>query len=949
MAQITKEITVDVAKKNLFQAIVAKQNDNNSRFLKVTLCNEGVKIEVPSTATALINAERADNSSKAFAGTVNADGTVTVPLTNWMLGLDDVVRCSISVIGSDEQKLTSTSFSLDVEAAEYEGSDITEDENYDILITLISDVSDAKLACETATTAANSATDIATQAANTANEKAIEATNAAQVANAAANAVDSAIERTDKATAAANSATGEANTAATNATNAATAANDAKADILAAKERGEFDGKDGAPGKDGINGKDGENGITPHIGTNGNWYIGETDTRKPSRGNDGDDGIGFTWEGEWRYDFEQNGLYSINDIVSYNRNTYIRIPVAKTRANEPDPGEPVLPPDESIYWNLYVPKGEKGADGAPGAKGESAYELYKKNGGTLTEKQWLASLAQVAPTFVQSVDEMTDTSKIYVMPDGYIYGYMTKTIEGGLKEVVVDVTDGFTDNTRLSVSSGNTSTLAGFVTTPFIDFSQYPIDAEIRLSGISWAADANNTSGYSVVVYDENKAMVAPLYLYLGEHGDATPNMKYIANSATDVVFKAYNTSAELGFKYVRFCGKGTSANAVVKIVYTEEREAQTVTEWTNTGHAFVPADYENRIIDLEEISEQHQNDIEDHEDRITTLESSTDVPLPDYWVDHMAEKAEDIQIAMETAGRNKSAFLWYTDAHWKYTNAKVSPLLLQYLIKNTPMNKVNFGGDIVSDPSELTHEQIPYVYEWRKATKGLPNHHSVIGNHDNLHKGRNDSDVSDLVYSFLLASEESADMVMGGDFYYYIDNSCEKTRYLYLDSGRYSLDDVETKFIIDSLTSVPNGWHIVVISHIWFQYTSPSAPTVGNINTYMRKALDLFDAYNARQSGSITMVSTAQSYNFTSCGGKVEFCIGGHIHVDHEVYSTGGIPVILTASDTNQDRSSDEDEDSGTIGTTTESAVFGIVADYDNSKITIVGVGRGGSREIDF
>lgn len=33
MAQITKEITVDVAKKNLFQAIVAKQNDNNSRFL----------------------------------------------------------------------------------------------------------------------------------------------------------------------------------------------------------------------------------------------------------------------------------------------------------------------------------------------------------------------------------------------------------------------------------------------------------------------------------------------------------------------------------------------------------------------------------------------------------------------------------------------------------------------------------------------------------------------------------------------------------------------------------------------------------------------------------------------------------------------------------------------------------------------------------------------------
>ena len=155
MAQIVKEITVDVAKKNLFQEIVAKQNDSNSRFLKVTLCNEGVKIEIPATASAIINAERADGASKAFAGTVNTDGTVTVPLTNWMLALDDIVRCSISIIDSDEQKLSSTSFSLEVEATEYSGESISEDENYDILITLISDCATVKTACETATNNAN--------------------------------------------------------------------------------------------------------------------------------------------------------------------------------------------------------------------------------------------------------------------------------------------------------------------------------------------------------------------------------------------------------------------------------------------------------------------------------------------------------------------------------------------------------------------------------------------------------------------------------------------------------------------------------------------------------------------------------------------------------------------------------------------------------------------------
>ena len=39
--------------------------------------------------------------------------------------------------------------------------------------------------------------------------------------------------------------------------------------------------EDGADGKPGDAGAD---GVTPHIGGNGNWYIGSTDTGKPSRG-----------------------------------------------------------------------------------------------------------------------------------------------------------------------------------------------------------------------------------------------------------------------------------------------------------------------------------------------------------------------------------------------------------------------------------------------------------------------------------------------------------------------------------------------------------------------------------------------------------------------------------------------------------------------------------------
>ena len=54
--------------------------------------------------------------------------------------------------------------------------------------------------------------------------------------------------------------------------------------------RGE-DGAQGTPGTPGADGEDGEDGITPTIGNNGNWYLGSTDTGKPSRGEQGIQGI----------------------------------------------------------------------------------------------------------------------------------------------------------------------------------------------------------------------------------------------------------------------------------------------------------------------------------------------------------------------------------------------------------------------------------------------------------------------------------------------------------------------------------------------------------------------------------------------------------------------------------------------------------------------------------
>lgn len=324
---------------------------------------------------------------------------------------------------------------------------------------------------------------------------------------------------------------------------------------------------------------------------------------------------------------------------------------------------------------------------------------------------------------------------------------------------------------------------------------------------------------------------------------------------------------------------------------------------------------------------------------------------IPEYWLPELEAKAATIQTAMEKAGRKKSAFLWHTDAHWPNGNSKISPKLLGYLHRHTAMNKVNFGGDIIGDSLLATREDMAYLYEWREAIKDLPNHHSVLGNHDSFNSDAVDYEDGNYRYAIMIAKEESLDMVMGDDgIYYYIDNTAEKTRYLYLEYPSTVQADLMAQgaFIAAALKSTPEGWHIVAIAHRWWQYSSSSTPTTGTVPAFEKDILSVFDAYNARTTRAGSNYFYAQ--DFTAAKGRVEFCVGGHIHTDYDFTSTGGIPVICTTADANQDRVPGSTVDSGIMGTTTEAAVYGIVADYndtDNTKITVVGVGRGTSRVV--
>ncbi|MBQ4135700.1 MAG: hypothetical protein IJD73_01375 [Clostridia bacterium] len=305
---------------------------------------------------------------------------------------------------------------------------------------------------------------------------------------------------------------------------------------------------------------------------------------------------------------------------------------------------------------------------------------------------------------------------------------------------------------------------------------------------------------------------------------------------------------------------------------------------------------------------------------------------LPEYWIPALQDGTKAINMALCEAGANKSSFLFYSDSHWNY-GSKMSPLLLKYLYKNTGITKTVFGGDIVNDESS-DYDDMSYLWEWRSMIKDLPNHHSVVGNHDDGN-GTNNLFSEEYVYGYLLAPEETSDVVHGEGMYYYIDNTSEKTRYLYLDTAYKGVDQSQKSFVDQALKTTPNGWHIVAVSHIWYMpdydnYDKRPVPLTG-LSSNARVLTEMFDAYNSR------------SGEYASCGGKVEFCIGGHVHYDYDGRTETGIPIILVETDSRHIRGSY----TYTAGTTTEASVNGIIADYDNNIIHVIRVGRGNSRKV--
>ncbi len=232
---------------------------------------------------------------------------------------------------------------------------------------------------------------------------------------------------------------------------------------------------------------------------------------------------------------------------------------------------------------LTVKNGTKGVNGYTPVKGvdyytESEKESFRSESIVMISEE-LAKRGQLKPEFANNTGECTDTSKLYVLPDGNIYAYMKKTIYPEIE--IIEGGSGYWYWT------GSGEALYEIDETRHKLTNYIPVTEgdSFRYKGV--AVDTNTIIRASW--YDENKAWIDFILAPQAE--------------------KESTITVPAGAKYVRFYSMrytGDVSNVVLEVEWINCQSA-TSESWAKTGMKFVPADYEEEI--------------QDHEERITDLE----------------------------------------------------------------------------------------------------------------------------------------------------------------------------------------------------------------------------------------------------------------------------------------------------------------------------------------
>lgn len=127
--KLITDITLELTGETKRYEVVAKQGDKATRFVRITLKNNGQDFEIPAGMKVIANIQKPDR--KCCYNTCSYSGnTVTLELTNKILAAAGTAKCDIEIRDeNDELVLSSQTFTIEIEKSmRNEGAILTSNE-----------------------------------------------------------------------------------------------------------------------------------------------------------------------------------------------------------------------------------------------------------------------------------------------------------------------------------------------------------------------------------------------------------------------------------------------------------------------------------------------------------------------------------------------------------------------------------------------------------------------------------------------------------------------------------------------------------------------------------------------------------------------------------------------------------------------------------------------------
>ena len=369
----------------------------------------------------------------------------------------------------------------------------------------------------------------------------------------------------------------------------------------------------------------------------------------------------------------------------------------------------------------------------------------------------------------------------------------------------------------------------------------------------------------------------------------------------------------------------------------------------------YATEEYVDNKVEANGISNIEKQSIEDY-----------NLPVPSYYKDYFAKRIAKINdTILNNEGYNDS-FIFITDCHTP-SNYMQSPKLIKYILANTTLNKVFYGGDTpgaYGTKDDIYNAALVFLKSFYKAVQPYGHLYCAVGNHDfTIRTSATDTTGYTFPRQFgknvYMGKHRIGDGIVtneddSGAAYYYIDNEDEKVRYVVVNTTDISnagnnawgtstsLSKVQMNWIYNiAIKKCPKDYKIVIIGHIPpMRATIPNGIQIGHWSNFITAM---------KNKTSVTVGDV--SYDFSDIA-DIVFTIWGHEHQDEQTFANG-IPWIVSACDAcykdyrHAMFGNEEDYPYKTRETIYEQTFDIVNLDFNNNVANIIRIGGGYDRKI--